>query len=110
MLAAWITFSATRVADGSVVVQTQALERASDPIFEAGLLFGGHRANNRIWEATLRNVAARFGASDATVETEIVCVDRSRQWRYARNVRHNAGFRSALHTFSAPLRILRRRA
>jgi hypothetical protein len=109
MLAAWITFSASRGADGSVVVQAQALERASDPIFEAGLLFGGHRANNRFWEATLRNVAARFGAAEAEVETEVMCVDRRRQWRYARNVRHNSGFRSALHTMSAPIRFLRRR-
>ena len=33
MLAAWITFSASRSADGLIVVQAQALERASDPLF-----------------------------------------------------------------------------
>jgi len=108
MLSAWITFSAARTPDGRIVAQAQALERASDPLFELGLVLGGNRMNNRFWERTLRNVAARFGASEAEVQTEVVCVDRRRQWRYAGNVRHNAGFRSALHTASAPLRLLRR--
>jgi hypothetical protein len=110
MLAAWITFSAARDSDGRVVVQAQALERASDPLFEVGLVAGGHRANNRFWEATLRNVAARFGAADAEVETEVICVDPRRQWRYVKNVRHNAGLRSAMHAAGAPLRLLRRRS
>ena len=110
MLAAWITFSAARGADGAVIVQAQALERASDPLFEAGLIAFAHRRNNRFWESTIRNVAARFGSSDAVVETEVVCVDRRRQWRYARNVRYNSGFRSVLHTLTAPLRSLRRRS
>jgi hypothetical protein len=108
MLSAWITFSAFRDADGTVVAQAQALERASDPIFELGMMLGAHGVNNRFWEATLRKVGARFG-SDATVETQIVCVDKRRQWRYAGNVRHNAGFRSTLHTLGAPLRWVRRR-
>jgi hypothetical protein len=109
MLAAWITFSASRAGDGSVIVQAQALERASDPIFEAGLMFGASKANDRFWEATIRNVAARLGAPDAAVVTEVVCVDRSRQWRYVRNIRHNSGIRSTLHMVSAPIRMLRRR-
>ena len=109
MLSAWITFGAHRAADGTIVAQAQALERASDPLFEMGLVLGGHRVNNRFWETTLRNVAARFGAHDATVETELVCVDRRRQWRYAGNVRHNAGLRGTLHALSAPIRLVRRR-
>ncbi len=109
MLAAWITFSAARTSDGDVVVQAQALERASDPIFEMGLLLGGNRLNNRFWEATVRNVAARFGAGDAEVTTEVVCVDRRRQWRHAANVRYNAGIRAALHAATAPVRLVRRR-
>ena len=50
MLSAWITFSAFRGEDGVIVAQAQALERASDPIFETGLVLGGHRVNNRFWE------------------------------------------------------------
>ena len=109
MLAAWITFSASRAADGSILVQAQALERASDPLFELGLMFGGHRANGRFWEATLAKVAARFGAAGARVETESVCVDRRRLWRHAGNVRHNAGIRGALHFIGKPVRYVRRR-
>jgi hypothetical protein len=109
MLAAWITFSASPAADGSIVLQAQALERASDPIFEFGLVLGGHGVNNRFWEATLRNLAMRLGVAEAVVEREVVCVDRRRQWRYVRNVRHNAGIKSALHAANAPLRLLRRR-
>ena len=109
MLAAWITFSAHEGPDGTVVVQAQALERASDPLFEMGLMLGGNRMNNRFWEATVRNVAARFGVAEAPVETEVVCVDRRRQWRHAGNVRYNAGIRALLHTAAAPLRLVRRR-
>lgn len=109
MLAAWITFGASRGRDGEIVVQAQALERASDPMFELGMVFGGSRMNDRFWESTLRNVAARFGLPEAPVETEIVCVDRRRQWRHAGNIRHNAGMRAALHTAAAPIRFLRRR-
>lgn len=108
MLAAWITFSATPAPDGGVVIQAQALERASDPLFELGLMLFGNRTNNRFWQTTLRNVAARFGAEGA-VETEVVCVDRRRQWRNAGNVRYNAGIRAALHTATAPARLIRRR-
>ena len=110
MLAAWITFGAARQPDGSVVVQAQALERASDPFFELGLVLFGNRANNRFWEATLRNVAARFGATEPVVETQVTCVDRRRQWRYARNVRYNAGIRAALHAAGAPIRSVLRRS
>lgn len=109
MLAAWITFSAFRDRDGRVCVQAQALERTSDPFFELGYVLGGNRMNDRFWEATLRNVGARLAGRDIPVETEIVCVDRRRQWRYARNVRYNAGMRAALHAAAAPLRRLRAR-
>jgi hypothetical protein len=110
MLAAWITFSASRDPDGSVVVQAQALERASDPFFELGLMLFGNRTNNRFWQTTLRNVAARFGVADPEVETEILCVDRRRQWRQAGNVRYNAGIRAALHAAGAPIRAVVRRS
>ncbi len=108
MLSAWITFSAFRGEDGVIVAQAQALERASDPIFETGLVLFGHRVNNRFWEGTVHNLAAHFGV-DAEPITEVVCVDRRRQWRYLANVRHNSGFRSMLHTAAAPARWVRRR-
>ena len=108
MLAAWITFSARREADGTVIAQAQALERTSDPLFELGYLFPiTRRMNDRFWEQTLESVARHHGV-EAACETTVVCVDRRRQWRYAGNVRNSVAFRSALHTAAAPLRWLRR--
>lgn len=107
VLAGWITFSAYEE-NGVTVAQAQALERCNDPLYEIGALLGGHRLNNRFWQATLRAFAMRFGA-EAAVETQIVCVDRGWQWGNARNIWHNAGIRSGLYTAFAPLRWLRAR-
>lgn len=107
ILSAWITFSAFRDASGTIVAQAQAIERAGDPLFEIGLGMFGHRANRRFWTRTLANLAAHFGVA-AEPEVQAVCVDRHRQWRHVGNVRHNATFRSMLHTAAAPARWLRR--
>ena len=59
-LSAWITFSAYR--DGeATVVQAQALERTSDPFDELAYMLGGNRMNDRFWRETLSNVATRDG-------------------------------------------------
>lgn len=102
----WITFSSFEEG-GTTVAQAQVLMRANDPLYEMGLRFGGHRMEDEMWQATLRNVAASFGVSEP-VETTVVCVDPKLQWREFRNIWHNAGIRSALHGVTAPLR--RRRA
>ena len=106
VFAAWITFSAERV-DDATVAQVQALIRASDPIFEAMLMAGGHGQENRHWETTLANLAARFGAT-GTPTTEQVCVDPKRQWRHAGNVRHNSAIRSGIWMMTHPHRMFRR--
>jgi hypothetical protein len=103
MLAGWITFSAADV-DGETVVQAQVLMRASDPIYEIGLALGGHRQEDRFWQHTLTALAAYFGHT-AEVDTQVVCVDRRRQWSRWRNVWHSAAIRSALYT---PARLVRR--
>jgi hypothetical protein len=102
-----LTFSAHVDEFGFTVAQVQELTRASDPFWELAMMVPvlGDRMQNDIWRQTLRNLARSFGA-DATVHERIVCVDRRRQWRNAKNVWHNAGIRSGL---SAPLRLLRRR-
>jgi hypothetical protein len=96
MLAGWITFSAHEE-DGATVAQAQVLVRAQDPISEVGLTLGGHRVENRFWEQTLSNLAASLGADDAEVTTQVVCVDKKRQWSRAKNVRHSVTIRSTLH-------------
>lgn len=103
MFAGWITFSAAE-RGGRTVAQAQVLMRASDPIFEVGLAFGGHRQEDRFWQHTLGQLAAHFGEPGAEVETQVVCVDRRRQWSRVGNVRHSSAIRSAMYTASAPMR------
>ena len=105
MLSGWITFSAYR--DGDVTVaQVQALERASDPFDELGLMFGGSRMNNGFWQETLRNVGRAMGATDPAVVSEVVCVDKRRQWRQASNIRNSITLRTMRRTLTAPVRRL----
>jgi hypothetical protein len=107
-LSAWITFSAFR--DGDVTVaQAQALERPSDPLDEMAYLLGGNRMNDRFWETTLSNLALSVGVTDPHIDTQKVCVDRHRQWRFVRNLRHSATIDSAIATITSPVRRLTRR-
>jgi hypothetical protein len=108
MLSAWITFSAARNGD-TTVVQVQALERTSDPFVELGFMLGANRQNDRFWEQTLVNLATSLGMAAPMVDTRKVCVDRSRQWRYARNIRGSVMIGTAIGTVTAPARWLRRR-
>jgi hypothetical protein len=106
VFAGWITFSAS-VEDGVTVAQAHVLMRASDPVYEMGMTFGGHRKEDRHWEHTLRSLAAAFGV-EGEVTTETICVDRRRQWARAANVWHNAGIRSGMYTAMAPMRLAAR--
>jgi hypothetical protein len=108
MFAGWITFSASE-REGETVAQAQVLMRASDPIFELGLVMGGHRQEDRFWNHTLASVAAHFGEPDREVETRVVCVDTKRQWSKWRNVWHSSAIRSTLYTVGAPARGVKRR-
>jgi len=81
--------------------------RASDPIFELGLVMGGHKQEDRFWNHTLERVAAHFGEPDCEVETRVVCVDKKRQWSKWRNVWHSSAIRSALYTAGAPARAVK---
>ncbi len=104
-LSAWITFSARR--DGDVtIVQAQALERPADPFDELAYMLGGNRQNNKFWQATLHNLAAHLGVAVPSVDVQVVCIDRKRQWRYWRNLRNSASIRSARRTLTAPIRKL----
>jgi hypothetical protein len=107
MFAGWITFSATEV-EGETVAQAQVLMRASDPIFELGLTLGGHRQEDRFWNHTLSRLAAHLGAGDLPVDTQVVCVDKRRQWSRWTNVWHSSAIRSTIYTMGAPARGVRR--
>lgn len=104
-LSAWITFSAHRAGDVTVV-QAQALERPSDPFDELAYLLGGNRMNNSFWRQTLENLATYVGMTQPFVDVQVVCIDRNRQWRQIRNLRYSATVRSARRTMTAPVRKL----
>jgi hypothetical protein len=108
MLSAWITFSAAKV-DGVTVAQAQALERTSDPFDELAYMLGGNALNNRFWGQTLANLARHVGVAEPNVDTRVVCIDRHRQWRQARNIRHSVTVRTVRLTLTAPFRRLSRR-
>lgn len=104
-LSAWITFSAYR--DGDVTIaQAQALERPSDPLDELAYVLGGNKLNDRFWRETLMNLAGHVGVALPVVETQIVCIDKRRQWRYVRNLRNSASIRTVRRTLGAPIRRL----
>ena len=107
MLAGWITFSA-ETADGATVVQIQALERTNDPLYELGYVFGGNRLNSRFWVQTAENLARHFGVAEPQVASQVVCVDRRRQWHKAGNLSKNAAIRTFVWTLGTPVRWLRR--
>ncbi|MCB8985925.1 MAG: hypothetical protein H6659_19005 [Ardenticatenaceae bacterium] len=106
MFAGMITFSASadgRAPDASdaggvTVIQIQALVRGSDPLYEASFRLGfGHKAEDKFWFDTLRNLAAYFDASGQEPTLTSVCVDKKVQWSEAGNIWHNAAIRSAIY-------------
>jgi hypothetical protein len=103
MFAGWITFSAYEDPEGTVA-QAQVLMRASDPLYEVGLTLGGHKKEDKFWESTLTSLATYFGAWEPTIDTQMTCVDKKRQWSSARNVRNNSAIRSSAYMAGAPFR------
>jgi hypothetical protein len=99
MFAGWITFSAEREGD-QTVVQALVLMRANDPLYEIGMTFGGHRKEDKFWVATLTALGDRLGIQNPVVETKTTCVDSKRQWRHASNIWHNSMIRSVLQTLT----------
>lgn len=102
MFAGMITFGAVQDADDTVA-SIDILIRPNDPLYELGWPVM-RRREDTFWMATLTNLAAKHGVSDATVTEETTCVDRKRIWSNWTNVKHNAGIRSGMHTFTKPFR------
>jgi hypothetical protein len=105
MFAGFNTFSAFE-ADGCTVVQIQALIRANDPIYEIGMRLDViDKTEDNFWHADLKNLAAHFGV-DGVVQQSNSLVDPGVQWKYARNIWHNAAIRTAGYYLLAPFRLL----
>lgn len=106
MFAGWITFSAYEDEDGTLV-QAQVLMRASDPIYELGLRFGGHKQEDVFWQHTLGQLAKYFKI-EAPVTVECICVDKKVQWSHTKNIWHNSAIRTSIHTVVTPSRWFRK--
>ncbi|HEX4760899.1 MAG TPA: hypothetical protein VH256_08870 [Thermoleophilaceae bacterium] len=106
MLSGWITFSAASQQDATVA-QAQVLIRASDPLYEVGLTLGGHKQEDKFWQHTLTQLAAHFG-EEADVDTQVVCVDKKRQWKHWKNVWHSAAIRSSIYMMGTPFRAIKK--
>jgi hypothetical protein len=107
IFAGWITFSAFEES-GCVIAQAQVLMRANDPIYELGLRFGGHRAEDDFWRHTLKSLAAEFGVSEP-VQVVVVRIDPRLQWSQAKNIWHNAAIRTTTYRLTTPIRWLQGR-
>jgi hypothetical protein len=86
--AGWITFSAHEE-DDHTVAQVSALIRANDPLYEAGFMVFGNRAEDKMWTHTLRSLST-YLASPHEPTAERVRVDRRREWKNFKNIRRNA--------------------
>lgn len=107
VFAGWITFSAYEE-DGCTIAQAQVLMRASDPLYELGMRFGGNKAEDKFWEHTLTALAAHFKV-EAQVETRVTCMDPKLQWSEIRNIWQNAAMRTMLYMMTTPVRWLRKK-
>lgn len=96
--AGMITFSAEQSDDGPVA-QIQLLIRAHDPLVELAMPIVGHRQEDRLWQQSLRNLAAHFGV-EVEPTTTAVCVDRKRQWRRFGNIRRSRIGAAITHPFA----------
>lgn len=92
MFAGSIQFSTDSV-EGGVEASVTISFRANDPLYEAGLMFGGHRVEERFWADLLWNLAAHYGQRPR-IRLVRRCVDRRRHWRKAANIRYNAAIRT----------------
>ena len=107
MFAGMVTFSAQQ--EEAMVVQIQALIRASDPLYELMFRLGiGHRMEDDFWKQTLRNLGAHFYAETSEPELRVVVVDPRMQWNEAKNIWQNAAIRTMVYTLGTPFRWLGR--
>lgn len=92
IFAGWVRFGARD--DGPTTrVEVEVLMRAGDPVYEAGLMLGGHKREEEFWKQTLVKVASHFD-QPAPVAMEATLEDGRRQWSRVRNTWYNAAIRT----------------
>lgn len=91
-----ITFSAYEAEesdDPSSVARIHLFVRANDPLYEAGFMLYGSRAEDKIWNYTLTQLAGHFGSNEV-VSMKASLIDRKRQWNQFGNIWKNSMIRT----------------
>ena len=104
--AGWITFSVSADDDSLVTAQIQSLARAADPLYEFGFRIFGSRMQEGIWRHVLTQLAGYYGL-EMPISVDSQRVDNRLQWNKAGNIWQNAQIRTALHTATTPVRVIR---
>lgn len=89
-----ITFSSHVGDAGDTIAEVALLIRNNDPIYELGFKVYTSRMEDRMWQHTLRSLAAAYGVDDADVATRVVCIDKKRQWDRFGNIYKNSALRT----------------
>lgn len=105
MFAGWNRFSTSDEAEGTRAAITIEM-RASDPLYEIGLMLGGHRAEERFWAQMLWNLAARFDQRPK-VRLQRQRLDKRRKWSHTRNIWRNALVRTMVRRAGRIFRVRR---
>src|SRR4051812_30851101 len=66
--------------------------------------FPGFWPEGNAFYGSLTGIAAGGNRAPQQVDTQVVCVDKKRQWSRWRNVWHSSAIRSTLYMLGAPLR------
>lgn len=102
-ISGWNTFSIYEE-DGCPVAQVESYDRPSDPIYEFGFrIMGGAPQQDQIWVHVLEELAKYYGVR-GQVQLKQTCLDSKLQWRYAKNIWHNAAIRTFFFLLTSPLR------
>jgi hypothetical protein len=91
-----ITFSSHEAEDGVTVAKVHLMVRANDPLYELSFKIYTSRMEDKIWNYTLRQVAAHFGVTQPEVDQSVVLIDKRRQWNQMSNLWKNSAVRTLL--------------
>lgn len=108
MFAGWITFS-TSGTPGDLCARLSIEMRASDPLYEIGLMLGGQSRENSFWSYVLSALGQRHGQHPLVVRS-VRLADRRRNWAAAGNIWYNAWIRTTLIDASRLVKSLPARA
>ena len=97
MFAGWITFSAFEDGDDGRRAGAGADARAGPDRRARPHVRRARQGEHVLGADAGRRWPRRSACRGAVVSTQVVCVDRKRQWSRAKNVRHSVAIRSTLH-------------